>query len=104
MTLHLTLCVEFQNLVMFLSNVLDWLIPDIPKDISVRMKREKTLLVDVFLKEEREKVNLIESFLVRDRQKLRPVEVKKPRASSVSLADRSQRATLTSHSLRHTDV
>ncbi|XP_032895485.1 anoctamin-2-like [Amblyraja radiata] len=101
---RLTFVIIFQNLVMFLSNVLDWLIPDIPKDISVRMKREKTLLVDVFLKEEREKVNLIESFLVRDRQKLRPVEVKKPRASSVSLADRSQRATLTSHSLRHTDV
>ncbi|XP_072922333.1 anoctamin-2-like isoform X3 [Hemitrygon akajei] len=102
---RLIFVIIFQNLVMFLSDVLHWLIPDIPKDISVRMKREKTLLVDVFLKEEREKINLIESFLVRDRQKQKPSsDVRKARAASFSQPDRSQPCKLTSYSLRHTDV
>jgi len=50
-----------QNLVMFLSLLVAWLIPDIPKPIVEQLKREKTLLVDVFLREEKEKCQLIHS-------------------------------------------
>uniref|UniRef100_UPI00398E499D anoctamin-2b n=1 Tax=Pristiophorus japonicus TaxID=55135 RepID=UPI00398E499D len=102
---RLTFVIVFQNLVMFLSEVLDWLIPDIPKDVSVRMKKEKTLLVDVFLKEEQEKVHLIESFLVRDRQKHKPMkEVQRAQTASFSQITRSQRSSFTSCSSQHTDV
>uniref|UniRef100_A0A4W3IJL9 Anoctamin n=1 Tax=Callorhinchus milii TaxID=7868 RepID=A0A4W3IJL9_CALMI len=60
---RLAFVIIFQNLVMFLSEVVDWLIPGTPKDISVRIKKEKTLLDDVFLKKEDEKLQLIKSFL-----------------------------------------
>lgn len=43
-----------KNLVMFLSVLVDWVIPDIPTDISDQIKREKSLFVDFFLKEEHE--------------------------------------------------
>ena len=49
-----------QNLVMFLSVLVDWMIPDIPTDISEQIKREKSLFVDFFLKEEHEKLKLAE--------------------------------------------
>ncbi|KAJ3611920.1 hypothetical protein NHX12_020200, partial [Muraenolepis orangiensis] len=49
------------NLVMFLSLLVAWLIPDVPKPIVEQLKREKTLLVDVFLREEKEKYQLIHS-------------------------------------------
>ena len=49
-----------QNLVMFLSVLVDWMIPDIPTDISDQIKREKSLFVDFFLKEEHEKLRLME--------------------------------------------
>ncbi|KAL2089081.1 hypothetical protein ACEWY4_015980 [Coilia grayii] len=45
----------FQNAVMLMSDFIDWLIPDIPKDISQQMQKEKALLVDLFMKEERGK-------------------------------------------------
>lgn len=50
-----------QNLVMFLSLLVAWVIPDVPKNISEQLKREKTLLVDVFLREEKEKFHLLQS-------------------------------------------
>ncbi|CAL8405370.1 unnamed protein product [Arctogadus glacialis] len=50
-----------KNLVMFLSLLVAWLIPDVPKPIVEQLKREKTLLVDVFLREEKEKYQLIHS-------------------------------------------
>ncbi|XP_036375671.1 anoctamin-2-like [Megalops cyprinoides] len=56
----------FQNLVMFLSMLVDWLIPDVPKDISEQLKREKTMLVDVFLREEKEKLQLIQNLFLKD--------------------------------------
>ncbi|XP_069766032.1 anoctamin-2-like isoform X2 [Narcine bancroftii] len=105
LAVRLIFVIIFQNLVMFLSDILDWLIPDIPKDINVRMKREKTLLVDVFLKEEREKVNLIESFLVEDKKNEKPsTEVQKARAASFSQPKRTKHNNFISYSLRHTDV
>lgn len=50
-----------QNLVMFLSLIVAWGIPDVPKTIVEQFKREKKLLVDVFLREEKEKFQLIQS-------------------------------------------
>ncbi|XP_031673592.1 anoctamin-2-like [Oncorhynchus kisutch] len=46
---------------MFLSLLVAWVIPDVPKNISEQLKREKTLLVDVFLREEKEKFHLLQS-------------------------------------------
>ncbi|XP_038667121.1 anoctamin-2-like isoform X2 [Scyliorhinus canicula] len=102
---RLTFVIIFQNLVMVLSEVLVWLISDVPKDISVRMKKEKNLLVDVFLKEEQEKINLVESYLVPDRPKQKPKEeAQKARASSFTQMTRGQRSSFTSFSSQHTDV
>ncbi|KAK6292247.1 hypothetical protein J4Q44_G00368310 [Coregonus suidteri] len=58
---RLAFVILFQNLVMFLSLLVSWLIPDVPKNISEQLKREKTLLVDVFLREEKEKFHLLQS-------------------------------------------
>lgn len=67
MTLYLDMyiCV-FQNLVMFLGLLVAWLIPDVPKNISEQIKREKILLVDVFMKEEKEKLQLINSLFSKE--------------------------------------
>ncbi|XP_072509807.1 anoctamin-2 isoform X2 [Notamacropus eugenii] len=58
---RLAFVIIFQNLVMFLSVLVDWMIPDIPKDISDQIKKEKSLLVDFFLKEENEKLKMTDS-------------------------------------------
>uniref|UniRef100_A0A669F2A2 Anoctamin n=1 Tax=Oreochromis niloticus TaxID=8128 RepID=A0A669F2A2_ORENI len=58
---RLAFVILFQNLVMFLSLVVAWVIPDVPKTIVEQLKREKKLLVDVFLQEEKEKLQLIQS-------------------------------------------
>lgn len=55
-----------QNLVMFLSLVVAWVIPDVPKTIVEQLKREKKLLVDVFLQEEKEKFQLIRNLFSKD--------------------------------------
>uniref|UniRef100_A0AAY4DB05 Anoctamin n=1 Tax=Denticeps clupeoides TaxID=299321 RepID=A0AAY4DB05_9TELE len=52
----------FQNLVMFMSVLVDWVIPDVPKNISEQQKKEKAMLVDVFLREEKEKLQHTASF------------------------------------------
>uniref|UniRef100_A0A6I8NXL7 Anoctamin n=1 Tax=Ornithorhynchus anatinus TaxID=9258 RepID=A0A6I8NXL7_ORNAN len=57
---RLAFVIVFQNLVMFLSALVDWLIPDIPQDISDQIKKEKSLLVDFFLKEEHEKLKVVD--------------------------------------------
>ncbi|XP_041833879.1 anoctamin-2b isoform X2 [Melanotaenia boesemani] len=56
----------FQNLVMFLSLMVAWVIPDVPKSIVEKLKREKKLLVNLFLQEEKEKFQLIQSLFVKD--------------------------------------
>uniref|UniRef100_A0A7N8Y104 Anoctamin n=1 Tax=Mastacembelus armatus TaxID=205130 RepID=A0A7N8Y104_9TELE len=52
---RLAFVIVFQNVVMLMSDFVDWLIPDIPKDISVQMHKEKILMVEVFMKEEQGK-------------------------------------------------
>lgn len=44
-----------QNVVMLMSDFVDWLIPDIPKDISLQMHKEKILMMELFMKEEQGK-------------------------------------------------
>uniref|UniRef100_A0AAQ6ILT3 Anoctamin n=1 Tax=Anabas testudineus TaxID=64144 RepID=A0AAQ6ILT3_ANATE len=63
---RLAFVILFQNLVMFLSLVVAWVIPDVPKNIVEQLKREKKLLVDVFLQEEKEKFQLIQSLFSKD--------------------------------------
>lgn len=100
---HLLLCL--QNLVMFLSVLVDWMIPDIPKDISEQIKKERTVLVDFFLKEEHEKLKLIESFIARDKRKRRSgTKSKRTRAASFSQCHHSPKGSFTSFSSQHTVV
>ena len=40
---------------MLMSDFVDWLIPDIPKDISLQIHKEKILMVELFMKEEQGK-------------------------------------------------
>lgn len=49
-----------------MSMLVAWVIPDVPKNISEQLKKEKTLLVDVFLNEEKEKLQLIQSLFSKD--------------------------------------
>ncbi|XP_068256724.1 anoctamin-2 isoform X2 [Nyctibius grandis] len=102
---RLAFVILFQNLVMFLSVLVDWMIPDIPKDISEQMKKEKTVLVDFFLKEEHEKLKLIESFISRDKEKDKNgTKGERIRAASFSQFNRSQKGSFASFSSKHTEV
>ncbi|NWI97479.1 ANO2 protein, partial [Pitta sordida] len=102
---RLAFVILFQNLVMFLSVLVDWMIPDIPKDISKQIKKEKAVLVDFFLKEEHEKVKLIESFITRDKRKHKSgTKSRKTRAASFSQINRSPKGSFTSFSSQHTVV
>uniref|UniRef100_A0A8C5APD9 Anoctamin n=1 Tax=Gadus morhua TaxID=8049 RepID=A0A8C5APD9_GADMO len=49
---RLAFVILFQNVVMLMSDFIDWLIPDIPKDISLQIHKEKILMVELFMKEE----------------------------------------------------
>lgn len=90
---------------MFLSAVVDWLIPDIPKDISEQIKREKSLIVNVFLKEEHKKLQLLENFIMHDKQRAKTENRgRRSRAASFCQFSRSQRGSFTSFSSHHTDV
>lgn len=51
---------------MFMSDFVDWIIPDIPKDISQQIHKEKVLMVEVFLKEEQGKLHLLETWRDKD--------------------------------------
>lgn len=50
-----------QNVVMLMSDVVDWIIPDIPKDISLQIHKEKILMMDLFMKEEQGKTRTEDS-------------------------------------------
>nr|XP_057933639.1 anoctamin-1a isoform X1 [Doryrhamphus excisus] len=52
LAVRLAFVVVFQNVVMLMSDFVDWLIPDIPKDISLQIHKEKVLMVEMFMKEE----------------------------------------------------
>ncbi|XP_021249264.1 anoctamin-2 isoform X1 [Numida meleagris] len=102
---RLAFIILFQNLVMFLSVLVDWMIPDIPKDISEQIKKEKSVLVDFFLKEEHEKLKLIESFITRDKHKHRSgTKDQRIRAASFSQFNQSQKGSIASFSSQHTEV
>uniref|UniRef100_A0A671M8T9 Anoctamin n=1 Tax=Sinocyclocheilus anshuiensis TaxID=1608454 RepID=A0A671M8T9_9TELE len=49
------------NVVMLMSDVVDWIIPDIPKDISLQIYKEKILMMDLFMKEEQGKTRIEDS-------------------------------------------
>ncbi|KAM8973758.1 anoctamin-2 isoform 2-T2 [Pelodytes ibericus] len=105
LAVRLAFVILFQNLVMFLSAVVDWLIPDIPKDISEQIKKEKTMLVNVFLKEEHKKLQLIENFIMHDKQRGKPENRgRRSRAASFCQFSRSQRGSFSSFSSHHTEV
>uniref|UniRef100_A0A8C6JZE4 Uncharacterized protein n=2 Tax=Melopsittacus undulatus TaxID=13146 RepID=A0A8C6JZE4_MELUD len=90
---------------MFLSVLVDWMIPDIPKDISEQIKKEKSMLVDFFLNEEHEKLKLIESFIARDKEKNKSgTKGGKIRAASFSQFNRSPKGSFASFSSQHTEV
>lgn len=44
-----------------MSDVVDWIIPDIPKDISLQIHKEKILMMDLFMKEEQGKTRAEDS-------------------------------------------
>uniref|UniRef100_A0A803XTG4 Uncharacterized protein n=2 Tax=Meleagris gallopavo TaxID=9103 RepID=A0A803XTG4_MELGA len=90
---------------MFLSILVDWMIPDIPKDISEQIKKEKSVLVDFFLKEEHKKLKLIESFITCDKSKHESgTKGQRIRAASFSQFNQSQKGSTASFSSQHTEV
>ncbi|XP_039510419.1 anoctamin-1 isoform X2 [Pimephales promelas] len=52
---RLAFVIFFQNLAMFLSMLVAWLVPDVPRSLKEQLKREKTLLLDIMLSEETDK-------------------------------------------------
>ncbi|XP_031657725.1 anoctamin-1-like isoform X4 [Oncorhynchus kisutch] len=60
---RLAFVIVFQNVVMLMSDIVDWLIPDIPKDISLQIHKEKILMVELFMKEEQGKIQFIDSMM-----------------------------------------
>ncbi|CAM5082002.1 unnamed protein product [Natator depressus] len=102
---RLAFVILFQNLVMFLSALVDWMIPDIPKDICEQIKKEKSMLVDFFLKEEHERLKLIESFIMGDKHRNKgETRGRRNRAASFCHVSRSQRGSFASFSSQHTEV
>ena len=91
-----------QNLVMFLSVLVDWMIPDIPTDISEQIKREKSLFVDFFLKEEHEKLKLAEEPARRSQSSGH--RSKRGPAASPAPSGRSQLGSSASSGSQHTSV
>ncbi|VTJ62257.1 Hypothetical predicted protein [Marmota monax] len=92
----------WQNLVMFLSVLVDWMIPDIPTDISDQIKKEKSLLVDFFLKEEHEKLKLSEG--PAQKSEGGGDQSRRSRAASSAPSNRSQPGSIASAGSQHTNV
>ncbi|XP_071618597.1 anoctamin-1 isoform X3 [Heliangelus exortis] len=66
---RLAFVIVFQNLVMFMSDFVDWIIPDIPKDISQQIHKEKVLMVEVFMREEQGKLQMLETWKDKEKNK-----------------------------------
>ncbi|NXY33845.1 ANO1 protein, partial [Pomatorhinus ruficollis] len=66
---RLAFVIVFQNLVMFMSEFVDWIIPDIPKDISQQIHKEKVLMVEVFMREEQGKLQMLETWKDKEKKK-----------------------------------
>ncbi|XP_036001360.1 anoctamin-1 isoform X4 [Fundulus heteroclitus] len=60
LAVRLAFVIVFQNVVMLMNDIVDWLIPDIPKDISQQIHNEKILLVELFMKQEQGMINIPE--------------------------------------------
>lgn len=58
---------SLQNLVMFMSDFVDWVIPDIPKDISQQIHKEKVLMVELFMREEQGKQQLLDTWMEKEK-------------------------------------
>ncbi|KAM5254805.1 anoctamin-2 isoform 1-T1 [Hipposideros larvatus] len=99
---RLAFVIIFQNLVMFLSVLVDWMIPDIPTDISDQIKKEKSLLVDFFLKEEHEKLKLMDESAPRSLGGGH--HSRRSRAASSALSGKSQPGSIGSSGSQHTNV
>ncbi|XP_066506082.1 anoctamin-1-like [Hoplias malabaricus] len=56
---RLAFVIVFQNVVMLMIDIVDWIIPDIPKDISLQIHKEKILMIDLFMKEEQGKFQVL---------------------------------------------
>ncbi|XP_047735366.1 anoctamin-1 isoform X4 [Prionailurus viverrinus] len=77
---RLAFVIVFQNLVMFMSDFVDWVIPDIPKDISQQIHKEKVLMVELFMREEQGKQQLLGTWMEKDRKKDEPCNSHGPKA------------------------
>ncbi|XP_042762234.1 anoctamin-1 isoform X9 [Panthera leo] len=77
---RLAFVIVFQNLVMFMSDFVDWVIPDIPKDISQQIHKEKVLMVELFMREEQGKQRLLGTWMEKDRKKDEPCNSHGPKA------------------------
>nr|XP_019609895.1 PREDICTED: anoctamin-2 [Rhinolophus sinicus] len=99
---RLAFVIIFQNLVMFLSVLVDWMIPDIPTDISDQIKKEKSLLVDFFLKEEHEKLKLMDEPAPGSQGEGH--QSRRSRAASSAPSGRSQPGSTASSGSQHTNV
>uniref|UniRef100_A0A8D0H5Z0 Anoctamin n=1 Tax=Sphenodon punctatus TaxID=8508 RepID=A0A8D0H5Z0_SPHPU len=95
---RLAFVIVFQNLVMFMSDFVDWIIPDIPKDISQQIHKEKVLMVEVFMKEEQGKLQLLETWKEKDKKKGENCNNHSPKLS------RSHRGSLSSSYSNRVDV
>ena len=71
---------SLQNLVMFMSDFVDWVIPDIPKDISQQIHKEKVLMVELFMREEQGRKRLLGTWMEKDRKKDEPCNSHGPQA------------------------
>lgn len=65
---------------MFMSDFVDWVIPDIPKDISQQIHKEKVLMVELFMREEQGKQQLLDTWMDRDPVKDKPLNNHSPKA------------------------
>ncbi|XP_039393424.1 anoctamin-1 isoform X1 [Mauremys reevesii] len=95
---RLAFVIVFQNLVMFMSDFVDWIIPDIPKDISQQIHKEKVLMVEVFMKEEQGKLQMLETWKDKDMKKGENCNHHSPKLS------RSQSGSMSSCHSYHIDV
>lgn len=77
---RLAFVIVFQNLVMFMSDFVDWVIPDIPKDISQQIHKEKVLMVELFMREEQGKQQLLDTWMERGPKKSEPCSNHSPQA------------------------
>lgn len=87
---------------MFLSVLVDWMIPDIPTDISDQIKKEKSLLVDFFLREEHEKLKLMDEAAPSSQGGSH--QSRRSRAASSAPSGRSQPGSIASSGSQHTSV